>query len=68
MLLLERFLRHDKILIAEDLFFLGEWEIIAVLRVSICGLFIRAVLPSFLFLLFGSYLNRVFIVRSVVFS
>ena len=67
-LLLERFLRHDKILAAEDLLFLGGWEIIAVLRVSICGLFIRALLPAFLFLLFGFYLNRVFIVQSVIFS
>ena len=31
-------------------------------------LFIRALLLAFLFLLFGFYLNRVFIVRSVIFS
>ena len=67
-LLFERVLRHDKILVVEDLLFLGEWEIIAILRVIFYGLFIRVVLPAFLFLLFGSYLNRVFIVRSVVFS
>ena len=67
-LLLERFLGHDKVFVAEDLLFLGGWEIIVVLRVPICGLFIRVVLPAFLFFLLGFYLDRVFIVRSIVFS
>ena len=67
-LLLERFLRHDKILVAEALLFLGEWEIITILRVSVCGQFLKAVLPAFLVLLFGSCLNRVFDVRSVMIS
>ena len=65
MLLLERFLRHDEILVAEALLFLGEWKIITILQVSIYGLFIRTILPAFLF---GPYPNRVFNVRSVIFS
>ena len=34
---------------------------IVVLRVPICGLFIRAVLPAFLFILLGFYPSRVFV-------
>ena len=66
--MLERFLGYGNVFVAEDLLFLGGWEIIYVLRVPICGLFIRAVLPAFLFILLGFYLNRVFVVRSIVFS
>ena len=66
MLLLERFLRHDEFLVAEALLFLGGWEIITILRVSEYDLFIRAILPAFLVLLFGSCLNRVFVVRSII--
>ena len=71
-LLLERFLRHDEILIAEAHLLLREWKIITVLRVFVRGLFTRANLPIFPFILFGSWLNGVFIVfgtvRSVIFS
>ena len=71
-LLLERFLRHDEILIAEALLFLGERKIITVLRVSVYGLFIRANLPILPIVLFRVLLDGVFlvfgIVRSVVFS
>ena len=71
-LLLERFLRHDKILVAEAHLLLGERKIITVLRVFVYGLFIRANLLVFPFVLFGSCLNGVFIVfgtvRSVIFS
>ena len=72
MLLLERFLRHDKIFVAEAHLILGEQKIITVLRVFVYNLFIRADLPIFPFVLFGSWLNGVFdvfgIVRSIVFS
>ena len=67
-----RFLRHDKIFVAEAHLILGEWKIITVLRVFIYGLFIRANLLVFPFVLFGSWLNGIFIVfgivRSIVFS
>ena len=69
---LERFLRHDEILVAEALLFLGERKIITVLRVFVYGLFIRADLPVFPFVLFGNCFNEIFIVfgivRSIVFS
>ena len=72
MLLLERFLRHDQILIGKAHLILGEREIIDVLRVYMYGLFIRADLPVFPFVLFGSCLNGIFvvfgIVRSIVLS
>ena len=71
-LLLERFLRHNKILGAEAHLILGERKIIIVLRVFVYGLLIRANLPVFPFVLFGSWLKGVFIVfgiaRTIVFS
>ena len=70
--LLERFLRHDKILVTEAHLLLGERKIVTVLRVFVYGLFIRANLHVFPFVLFGSCLNGVFIVfgvvQSIVFS
>ena len=65
-LLLERFLRHDEILVAEAHLILGERKIITVLRVFVYGLFIRADSPIFPFVLFGGWLNGVFIVFGVV--
>ena len=71
-LLLERFLKHDKILVAEAHLILGERKIITVLRVFVYGLFIGADSPILPFVLFGGWLNGVFvvfgIVRSIVFS
>ena len=70
--MLESFLRHDKILVAKAHLVLRERKVVPVLRVFVHGLFIRAdslVLP---FVLFGGWLNGVFlvfgIVRSIVFS
>ena len=72
MLLIERFLKHDEILVAEAHLILGEWKIITILRVFVYGLFIRADSPVLPFVLFGGWLNGVFlvfgIVRSIVFS
>ena len=72
MLLLERFLRHDEILVAEALLFLGERKIITIIRVFVYGMFIRANVPVFPFILFGDCPNGVFIVfgivRSIIFS
>ena len=65
-LLLKRFLRHDVILSAEAHLILGEWKIITVLRVFIYGLFIRADSPVLPFVLFGGWLNGVFIVFGIV--
>ena len=71
-LLLERILRHDEVFVAKDCLLLGGWTVTIVLRVIFYGLFIGAGLPVFLFLLFGSCSNRVFIVfgvvRSTIFS
>ena len=71
-LLFKRFLRDDEILGAEARRILGEQKIIVVLRVLVCGLFTRANLPIFPFILFGSCVNRVFVVfgtfRGVIFS
>ena len=71
-LLLEGFLRHDNVFITEGNLILGEWKIITVLRVFIYSLFIRANLPIFSTVLFGGWLDGVFlvfgIVRSVVIS
>ena len=70
-LLLERFLRHDKILVAKAHLILRERKIITILRVIFYGLFIRVVLPAVVFL-FGCSPDRVFIVfdvtRSSIFS
>ena len=57
---------HDKILVAEAHLILGEWKIITVLRVLMHGLFVRADSPIFPFVLFGSWLNGVFIVSGIV--
>ena len=65
-LLLERFLGHDKVFVTEAHLVLGEWEIIAVLRVFVYGLFIRANLPIFPIVLFGGWLDGVFLVFGVV--
>ena len=71
-LLLERFLRHDEIFVAKAFLILGERTVTTVLRVVGPGLFVGASLPVFLLLLFGCYLNKVFIVfgivRSIIFS
>jgi len=71
-LLLERFLRHDNLFIAEAHLILGGWKVITVLRVFICGLFITANLPILLIVLFRVLLDGVFlvfgIVRSIVVS
>ena len=70
--LLERFLRHDKVFVAEAHLILGGWKVITVLRVFVCGLFIRANLPILLIVLFRVLLDGVFlvfgIVRSIVVS
>ena len=72
MLLLERFFRHDEFFVAKALLLLREWKIITVLRVFVYDMFIKANLPIFPFLLFGGYLDGVFIifgiVRSIIFS
>ena len=60
--LLKRFLRHDKILAAEAQLILEERKIITVLRVFVYDVFIRADSPIFPYVLFGSWLNGVFIV------
>ena len=71
-LLLERFLRHDKVFVAEAHLILGEWKIIVVLRVFVYGLFIRANLPIFPIVLFGFLFIGIFsvlgTVRSVIVS
>ena len=64
--MLERFLRHDKIFVVEAHLILGEWKIVTVLRVFVFGMFIRANSPIFPFVLFGSWLNGVFIVSGIV--
>ena len=70
--LLDGLLRHDKVFVAEALLVLGGWKITTVLRVFVNDLFIRADLPILPFVLFGSWLNGVFIVfgtvRSVILS
>ena len=63
---LEGFLRHDKVFDAEAHLILGEWKIITVLRVFIYSLFIRANLPIFSTVLFGGWLDGVFLVFGVV--
>ena len=65
-LLLDRFLRHDKVFIAKAHLVLEEQKVVTVLRVFIRGLFIRASLPIFPFVLFGGWLDGVFIVFGVV--
>ena len=64
-LLLKGFLRHDKVFVADAHLILGEWKIITVLRVFVNGLFIRADSPILPFILFGSWLNRVFVVFGI---
>ena len=65
-LLLDRILLHDKFFVAEAHLVLGGWKIITVLRVFVYGLFIRADSPIFPFVLFGGWLNGVFIVFGIV--
>ena len=71
-LLLKRFLRHDEILGAEAHLIFRERKVIVVLRIFVRGLFTRANLPIFPFILFISYFNGVFVVFgtfwSVIFS
>ena len=71
-LLLKRFLRHDEILGAKAHLILKERKVIAVLRIFVLGLFTRAKLPIFPFILFSSCINRVFVFfgtfYSVIFS
>ena len=63
---------HDEILGAEARLILGERKTTSVLRVFVRGLFTRANLPTFPFILFSSSINGVFVVfgafRSVIFS
>ena len=66
--LLERFLRDNKILVAEAHLILREWKIIPVLRVFVYGLFIRAYLPIFPIVLFGGWLDGFFLVFGIVWS
>ena len=71
-LLLDEILRHDEIFVTEAHLILGERKVVSILRVFIRGLFVRANLPIFLFVLFGGCLNGVFIVfgtvRSIIVS
>ena len=72
MLLLEGFLRHDKVFVTEAHLILGEWKIIIVLRVIVYGMFVRANLPVFPIILFGGSFVVIFsvfdTVRSVIVS
>ena len=54
-----------QILGAEARLILGERKIITVLRVLVRGLFTRANLPIFQFILFGSCVNGVFVVFGI---
>ena len=65
-LLFERIPRHDEVFVDKAHLILGEWKIITVLRVFVHDLFIRAESPIFPFVLFGSWLNGVFIVCGIV--
>ena len=65
-LLIDELLRHDKVFVTEARLILGGWKIISVLRVFVNGLFIRANSPILPFILFGSWLNGVFIVFAIV--
>ena len=72
-LLLEGLFGYDEVFVAEAYLIFGERKVVVVLRiVTGQGLFIGAGLPVFLFLLFGSCSDRVFIVfgvaRSTIFS
>ena len=72
-LLLEGLFGYDEVFVAEAYLIFGERKVVVVLRnVAGQGLLIGAGLPIFLFLLFGSCSNRVFIVfgvvRSTIFS
>ena len=72
-LLLEGLFGYDEIFVAEAYLIFGERKVVVVLRI-VAGqsLFIGAGFPVFVFLLFGSCSNRVFIVfgivRSTIFS
>ena len=73
MILLEGFFGYDEVFVAEAYLVFGGWKVVVVLRIIAGqGLFIGAGLPVFLFFLFGSCSNRVFIVfgvvRSTIFS
>ena len=59
---------HDKFFVAEARLILGEWKIFTILRVFVNGLFIRADSPILPFILFGSWLNGVFVVSGIVWS
>ena len=70
---LEGLFGYDEVFVAEAYLIFGEKKVVVVLRiVAGQGLFIGVGLPVFLFLLFGSCSNRVFIVfgivRSTIFS
>ena len=65
-LLLGGFLWHDEFFIAEACLIFGEREIIVILRIVMCGLFIRANLPIFPIVLFGGWLDGVFFVFDIV--
>ena len=71
-LLLKRFLRHNEIFGAKARLIHGERKITIVLRVFVRGLFSRANLPIFPFILLSGYVNGVFVIfgtfRSVIFS
>ena len=60
------FLRHDKVFVAKAHLILGEWKIITILRVFVYSLIIRANLPVFPIILFGGWLDGVFLVFGVV--
>ena len=64
--MLERFLRHDKVFVAEAHLILGVWKVITVLRVFACGLFIRANLPILPIVLCRVLLDGVFLVFSII--
>ena len=58
--------KHDEIFVTEANLVLGERKVVAILRVFVHGLFVRADSPTLLFLLFGGRLNGVFIVFGTV--
>ena len=70
-LLFEGLFRYDEVFVAEAYLIFKERKIITVLRVFVYGLFIRANLPVFPFILFGDCPDRVFIVfgsvQSIIF-
>ena len=71
-LLLKRFLGHDEIFGAKAHLVFEERKVIIVLQIFMRGLFNRANLLIFLFILFVCFIDGVFVVfgtfRSVIFS